>query len=180
MGMGPQLMVTPMVGDKDSTLPSFSSLPGTLEYWRPQLEQWIDRSNAWSRDVCFFSQIWRHVFCCFFCLHFLVCFLKKHLFFGRHFLEKNMRFLHSWKKLSMISHLVHEIYGQVMILSLKFWKHIATWLIDLGCFQTRMLPGPRFKNVTLQMSCHELCLKSHNALCIHCAVLCSVKIIYCV
>lgn len=76
MGMGPQLMVTPMVGDKDSTLPSFSSLPGTLEYWRPQLERWIDRSNAWSRDVCFFSQIWRHV-----CLHFFGLFSQKASFF---------------------------------------------------------------------------------------------------
>lgn len=141
----------------------------------------VDRSRSiemHEAEMCFLSQIWRHVF--WFCCIFWICFLKKHLFVGRHFLGKTMRFLHSWKKLSMISHLVHETHGQVMILSLKFWKHIATWLIDLGCFQTRMLPGPRFKNVTLQMSCHELCLKSHKALCIHCAVLCSVKIIYCV
>ena len=82
MGMGPQLMVTPMVGDKDSTLPSFSSLPGTLEYWRPQLERWIDRSNAWSRDVCFFSQIWRHVFCCFFLFAFFWFVFSKSIFFG--------------------------------------------------------------------------------------------------
>ena len=68
----------------------------------------------------FFLRFEGMFFVVFFCLHFFGLFSQKAFFFGRHFLEKNMRFLHSWKKLSMISHLVHEIYGQVMILSLKF------------------------------------------------------------